>query len=73
MRTELDLSRAFVDAQLLSHAQGELTGEEAAESKWWCADLNTRVLNTCLQLHGAFGYMEESSIGRAWRDVSKGA
>jgi acyl-CoA dehydrogenase len=33
-----------------------------------CTDLNTRVLDQCLQLHGGFGYMEESAIGRAWRD-----
>lgn len=68
MRTELDLGRAFVDAQLLAHANGELTAEEAAESKWWCTDLNSRVLDACLQLHGGFGYMEESAVGRAWRD-----
>ncbi len=68
MRTELDLARSFVDAQLEAHAAGELTAEEAAEAKWWCAELNNRVLNACLQLHGGYGYMEESSIGRAWRD-----
>ena len=68
MRTELDVTRAFVDAQLLAHAAGELTAEEAAESKWWCAELNSRVLSSCLQLHGGFGYMEECAVGRAWRD-----
>jgi acyl-CoA dehydrogenase len=68
MRTELDLTRSFVDAQLAAHATGCLTAEEAAQSKWWCADLNTRVLTTCLQLHGAYGYMEECPVGRAWRD-----
>jgi acyl-CoA dehydrogenase len=68
MRTELDLSRTFVDAQITAHSDGELTAEEAAQSKWWCAELNTRVLNTCLQLHGGYGYMEECAVGRAWRD-----
>ncbi len=68
MRTELDVAQAFVDAQLTAHLIGELTGEEAAQAKWWCTDLNSRVLNTCVQLHGAYGYMEECAVGRAWRD-----
>lgn len=68
MRTELDVAQAFVDAQLTAHLAGELTGEEAAQAKWWCTDLNSRVLNTCVQLHGAYGYMEECAVGRAWRD-----
>ncbi|MGU3654909.1 acyl-CoA dehydrogenase family protein [Mycolicibacterium sp. A43C] len=68
MRTELDIAQSFVDAQLTAHLAGELTGEEAAQAKWWCADLNNRVLQTCVQLHGAYGYMEECAVGRAWRD-----
>jgi acyl-CoA dehydrogenase len=68
MRTELDMARVFVDRQIEALAAGELTAEEAAQSKWMCTDLNTRVLDQCLQLHGGFGYMEESAIGRAWRD-----
>ncbi|WP_124713880.1 acyl-CoA dehydrogenase family protein [Mycolicibacterium nivoides] len=68
MRTELDVAQAFVDAQLTAHLTGELTGEEAAQAKWWCTDLNSRVLHTCVQLHGAYGYMEECAVGRAWRD-----
>jgi len=68
MRTELDVAQAFVDAQLTAHLAGELTGEEAAQAKWWCTDLNSRVLHTCVQLHGAYGYMEECAVGRAWRD-----
>ena len=68
MRTELDVAQTFVDAQLRAHRAGTLTAEEAAQSKWWCAELNSRVLTTCVQLHGAYGYMEECAVGRAWRD-----
>ncbi|WP_123024348.1 acyl-CoA dehydrogenase family protein [Mycolicibacterium stellerae] len=68
MRTELDVAQAFVDAQITAHLTGALTGEEAAQAKWWCAELNNRVLQTCVQLHGAYGYMEECAVGRAWRD-----
>lgn len=68
MRSELDVAQAFVDRCLEALADGELTGEEAAEAKWVTAALNNRVLDQCLQLHGGFGYMEESPISRAWRD-----
>jgi alkylation response protein AidB-like acyl-CoA dehydrogenase len=69
MRTELDVTRAFIDAQLSAHVRGELDAEEAAQGKWWCTELSNRILNTCLQLHGGYGYMEECSVGRAWRDA----
>ncbi len=68
MRTELDIARVFVDHQIAAFNEGELTAEEAAEAKWWCTDLNRRVLDACLQLHGGYGYMEEYPIARAWRD-----
>jgi acyl-CoA dehydrogenase len=68
MRTELDIARTYVDSQIRAHVAGELNAEEAAQAKWWCTDLNKRVLDTCLQLHGGYGYMEEYPIARAWRD-----
>ena len=68
MRTELDIGQAFVDRQIEAFSAGELSAEEAAQAKWWCAELNRRVLDACLQLHGGYGYMEEYPIARAWRD-----
>lgn len=68
MRTELDIAQVFVDRQVELFDAGELAAEEAAEAKWWCTDLNRRVLDACLQLHGGYGYMEEYPIARAWRD-----
>jgi len=68
MRTELDIAQVFLDRQIEAHLAGELDSEDAAECKWWCAELNKRVLDSCLQLHGGYGYMEEFPIARAWRD-----
>jgi alkylation response protein AidB-like acyl-CoA dehydrogenase len=68
MKTEIHLGQTFVDQQVLALNAGELTAEDAAESKWWCTEMNWRVLDTCLQLHGGYGYMEEYPIARAWRD-----
>jgi alkylation response protein AidB-like acyl-CoA dehydrogenase len=69
MKTELDIARVFIDRQVEAYLEGELTADDAAEAKWWCTDLQNRVADTCLQLHGGYGYMEEYPIARAWRDA----
>mgnify|MGYP003114252631 CR=1 FL=1 len=68
MRTELDIGQVFVDHLMSLLSESRLSPEQAAEAKWWCTDLNRRVLDQCLQLHGGYGYMEEYPIARAWRD-----
>src|SRR3954469_4167195 len=69
MRTEIDLARVFVDRCVEALNAGELTAEEAAEAKWWCTELQKRVVDTCLQLHGGYGYMAEYPIARAYTDA----
>lgn len=68
LRTEVDIARVFVDRQLDAHVVGELSGEDAAAAKWWTTELNFRLIDSCLQLHGGWGYMEEYSIAHHWRD-----
>ena len=68
LRTELDIAQVYVDRQVELHNAGELTAEDAAKAKWWTTELQWRVLDACLQLHGGYGYMEEYPIARAWRD-----
>ena len=62
-------AQVFVDRCIEALNGGELTAEEAAEAKWWCTDLNRRVLDQCLQLHGGYGYMVEYPIARAFADA----
>ncbi len=69
MKTELDIARVFIDRQVEAYLKDELTADDAAEAKWWTTELENRVTDTCLQLHGGFGYMEEYPIARAWRDA----
>jgi alkylation response protein AidB-like acyl-CoA dehydrogenase len=69
MRTEIDLGRVFVDRCVEALVAGELTAEEAAEAKWWCTELQKRVVDRCLQLHGGYGYMLEYPIARAYLDA----
>lgn len=65
LATELRLGRVFVDRCL---TQPELTAEEAAMAKWWCTELQVRVVDRCLQLHGGYGYMLEYPVARAYLD-----
>ena len=46
-----------------------LTAEEAAMAKWWCTELQKRVVDKCVQLHGGYGYMLEYPIARAYADA----
>ncbi|MGH3870509.1 MAG: acyl-CoA dehydrogenase family protein [Pseudonocardiaceae bacterium] len=67
--TEIDLAQTFVDRCIEALNDGELTGTDAAEAKWWCTELQGRVVDTCLQLHGGYGYMLEYPIARAYADA----
>jgi acyl-CoA dehydrogenase len=40
----------------------------AAMAKWWCTELQKRVVDQCLQLHGGYGYMMEYPVARAYVD-----
>jgi citronellyl-CoA dehydrogenase len=38
-------------------------------AKCLVGDLNSEVMDTCLQFHGGWGYIEDYRIARAWRDA----
>jgi alkylation response protein AidB-like acyl-CoA dehydrogenase len=69
IKTELTVGRAFIDQCIQKHCDGELSIEEAAMSKWWTTELLGRVTDSCLQLHGGYGYTREYSISAAWADA----
>jgi alkylation response protein AidB-like acyl-CoA dehydrogenase len=69
MKTELDIAWVFVDRQIEALVEGELSGEDAAESKWWVTELQQKVITQCLQLHGGYGFMNEYPIARAFADA----
>jgi alkylation response protein AidB-like acyl-CoA dehydrogenase len=69
MLSEISIAQAYVDQCVLAHTGGELTAQEAAMAKWWCAELQNRVADRCLQLHGGYGYMSEYPIARAFVDA----
>jgi len=69
MQTEIEIGQAFVDRCVEALNAGELTAEEASMAKWWCTELQGRVIDAGVQLHGGYGYMTEYPIGRAYADA----
>ncbi len=69
MRTELDVGYAFVDRCVEEHNAGNLTADDAAKAKLWCSELEGRITDECLQLHGGAGYMDEYKISRMYTNA----
>ncbi|MBI4897390.1 MAG: acyl-CoA dehydrogenase family protein [Actinobacteria bacterium] len=67
--TEVDVTQAFVDSCIVQHNESKLDPVDAAKAKWWTSDVQGRVLDACVQLHGGYGFMEEYDVARAWTDA----
>ncbi len=68
-KTKTTVARAFLDECIAEHIRGELTVEKAAMAKYWITDTQGEVLDTCLQMHGGYGFMAEYDIGQMWSDA----
>jgi alkylation response protein AidB-like acyl-CoA dehydrogenase len=68
MATELDIARTYIDDCIMRHVAGELDAVDASKAKWWTTDLQKRVVDRCLQLHGGYGYMMEYPVAKAFVD-----
>lgn len=64
MRTEIDVAQAFVDQCVIEHNEDKLSADDAAKAKLFCSELEGRVMDECVQLHGGAGYMDEYPISR---------
>ena len=69
LHSETQIARVYVDRCVEALQAETLTPEDAAIAKWWCTELQGRVTDRCLQLHGGYGYMSEYPIARAWVDA----
>jgi len=67
--TEVQVARVFVDRCMEMLLSKTLTPEIAAMAKYWVTDLECKVMDECLQLHGGYGYMWEFPIARAYVDA----
>ena len=69
MAAELEAGQALLDAAVLAHLDGELTPADAAKVKLFCTEMQGRVVDRCLQLHGGYGYVTEYPIARMYADA----
>ncbi|QKW10212.1 acyl-CoA dehydrogenase family protein [Streptomyces sp. NA04227] len=68
MATECAVTRAYLDRCITEHSDGALDAVNASMAKWWSTELQKRVADRCLQLHGGYGYMTEYPVARAFTD-----
>ncbi|RZF60586.1 acyl-CoA dehydrogenase [Sphingomonas populi] len=69
MRTQLDVAQTFIDQCVLLLNAGELSGDDAAKCKLHASEVEARVMDECVQLHGGAGYMDEYRISRLYTDA----
>ena len=67
--TETQSTRCYVDRCIELHVAGQLSPEQAAAVKYFSTELQNKVVDRCVQLHGGYGYMREYPIARAWADA----
>ncbi|MGN6330030.1 MAG: acyl-CoA dehydrogenase family protein [Motilibacteraceae bacterium] len=69
MATEIEVARTFTDRCMEAHLIGDLSASDAAMAKWWTTELQKKVIDQCLQLHGGYGYMSEYPVAKAYLDA----
>nr|MCW2728241.1 acyl-CoA dehydrogenase [Aeromicrobium sp.] len=69
LETEARIAQVFVDESITRLNEKTLTVDDAAMGKWWTTELQKKVADQCLQLHGGYGYMSEYPISKAYLDT----
>lgn len=69
MKTETTIAQVFLDRCIMELNDNNLTAEQAAMAKWWTTELQKKVVDQCVQLHGGYGYMLEYPIARFYLDT----
>jgi acyl-CoA dehydrogenase len=69
VKTEVTVARTFLDDCIQKHMRRDLDVPTAAMCKWWLSELECKVVDTCLQFFGGYGYMREYPIARAYEDA----
>lgn len=67
--TEIQIFSAFLDRLTEELERGVLTPERAAMAKYWGTEMQGRIVDNCLQLHGGYGYMADYRIAELYTDA----
>ena len=62
--TEVEMTQLYVDRCITELNAGTLSAVDAAKAKLWTTELQGRVVDACVQLHGGYGYMLEFPVAR---------
>lgn len=68
-KTEAVIARTFVDSCIVSYMRGELDAATASMAKYWVSEKAQQIVDTCQQLFGGYGYMNEYPIAQLYKDV----
>jgi acyl-CoA dehydrogenase len=68
-KTEATIAKVFVNHCIERHLAGGLDTATASMAKYWLTDLQCKIIDRCLQLHGGYGFMNEYPIARMFRDA----
>jgi alkylation response protein AidB-like acyl-CoA dehydrogenase len=68
MATEVHIARVFVNDCVLKLNAGEVDTALASMAKWWTTELQKKLVDQAVQLHGGYGYMLEYPVARAFVD-----
>lgn len=63
------VARTFIDRCIQDVVDGSIDDATASMAKWWATDMQQRVLDECVQLHGGYGYMNEYLVARLYADA----
>jgi acyl-CoA dehydrogenase len=69
LSTEAQVARVFVDRCMELLLAKKLDTATASMAKYWVTDLEGRIVDECVQLHGGYGYMWEFPISQAYVDA----
>ena len=68
MATEVHIARLFVNDCITKLNAGEVDTSLASMAKWWTTELQKKLVDQGVQLHGGYGYMMEYPIAKAYVD-----
>ena len=68
LETEVCIAEQFLDRCISEHNAGRFEVKDAAMAKWWTTELQKKVVDACVQLHGGYGYMLEYPVAKAFTD-----
>jgi alkylation response protein AidB-like acyl-CoA dehydrogenase len=68
METEISIAEQYLDRAVAEHNASRFDVKDAAMAKWWTTELQKKVVDSCVQLHGGYGYMLEYPVAKAFLD-----